>query len=84
MTTPAEPSTGVLVERIDYLRGDVRRVEEKVDNFKADIIRVERDIAARYITQDEFLPVKIIAYGFVALVCVGFVGLLLHSIGWKP
>lgn len=94
MTTPQDDhdwyeknqrqSNAVLVERLEYMRGDLKRIEGKIDGFEEKIIRVERDIAARYITQDEFLPVKIIAYGFVALVCIGFVGLLLHTIGWAP
>ncbi len=79
-----QPSNAVLVERLEAMRTDLRRIEGKFDSFESKIIQVERDIAARYITQDEFLPVKIIAYGFVALVCIGFVGLLLHSVGWKP
>lgn len=94
MTTPPDDrdwdeksqrqSNAVLVERLEYLRGDLRRIETKIDSFETKIIQVEQNIASRYITQDEFTPVKIIAYGFVALVCVGFVGLLMHTVGWRP
>lgn len=83
-SSPHEPNNAVLVERLQFMRDDLRRIENKIDSFEDKIIRVERDIAARYITQDEFLPVKLIAYGFVATVLLGFLGLLIHTIGWQP
>lgn len=71
------PPSAVLVERMENMRLDLRRIEVKIDAF-------EREFSGAYVTQDEFFPIKCIAYGFVAVILLGFVGLLLHTVGWKP
>jgi hypothetical protein len=81
---PQRMSNAVLVERLDFLRSDFRRIEIKIDNWEVKFSQIERDISARFITQEEFWPVKMIAFGFAGLILVGFVGLLIHTVGWQP
>jgi len=51
-----------------------KKIEKKIDGF---ILRVDKS----YVNRDQFLPVKIIAYGFVGLILVSvFSSILSKSI----
>jgi hypothetical protein len=85
-----------LDERFKILNSSVNHVHTKLDQVNKDIRRLDNDIRDDYIsrrefgefrvttiTQSEFWPVKVIVYGLAGSILMGFLGLLLITIGWR-
>jgi hypothetical protein len=54
-----------------------------ISYIKTTLIKIETLVRDKYVTKDEFIPVRNIAYGFVALVLVTVVGALLALVVHK-
>lgn len=52
-------------------------IQERLGNIQADIHDIKGDLRNRYVTQDQFRPVKAIVYGLVALSGGGIVAAVL-------
>jgi len=57
---PSEPPPGVIAERLEAIGRDVKRIEQNLEK--------------RYVTQEEFRPVRALMDGFVGLIMTGFIG----------
>lgn len=67
--THLSDSSQVLIH-IEYLRKEVGEIRNDIDN--------------KFVTSDEFMPVRMIAYGVVALVGTGIIGALITLIVRTP
>ncbi len=69
MTTRAnqQPTDGALLARID----------ERTAQLQRDMESIKALIESRYVTKNEFTPVKTVVYGLVAAVMTGVFGALL-------
>lgn len=53
------------------------RLDERMSNMSNDLAELKE----RYVTKDEFQPVRAVVFGGVALILVGFMGALLYITG---
>jgi hypothetical protein len=58
---------------VDLLAKDITYIKEKV-------VIIEKNLENKYVTQDQFAPVKNIVYGLVTLILIAVVGALLTLI----
>lgn len=62
MKSSQETAAGVatLSAAIEYIKDSIDKIEKKLDN--------------KYVTKDEFAPVKLIVYGLVGMILVAVIG----------
>lgn len=61
---------------------EMKRLEEKIENVAGDVAEIKRMVESKYVTQDQFWPVKTIAYGLVTFILIGFMGALVALV-WR-
>jgi len=60
-------------DRDEGSRGaEMRRLEENIKHVADDVAEIKRMVESKYVTQDQFWPVKTIAYGLVTFILLGF------------
>ena len=57
----------LLTQSIEYMRSDIKEIKDKLDN----------KLDNKYVSKEEFITVKTIVYGQVALILIAVVGALL-------
>lgn len=72
MTEDVAP--GVVLEQIKQIRRDVSKLEEQL---RLDTDKLERVLENKYVSQDQFRPVQLIAYGFASMVLTSVMGALI-------
>lgn len=60
------------------------RIDERTTVLVNEVHSMKRTLENKYVTQEEFRPVKLLTYGVVAIVCSGFFAGLLGMILVKP
>lgn len=74
-----------LESRLARIEERVNAIKESVDALPVAISELDARTEQTYITRAQFLPVQAIAYGFIGIVCTGFItalGMLLYHV--KP
>lgn len=71
---------------MDQNKNDHAAIKEAMSigfaQISSELREFKEEITTDYVRNESFLPVKVIAYGFVGIVMSGFVGLLL-TVVWK-
>lgn len=47
------------------------RIDERTKRLEEDMVGLKDQLTSRFVTKDEFAPVKTIAYTLVSVVCLG-------------
>lgn len=68
---------------LERLTGEVALVGKELARMEA-VNEKLRDLDDEKVSLVDFKPVKSIVYGLVAAILLGFLGLVLFAIGWKP
>lgn len=55
----------------------------RLDERMGHVIAKLENIEEKYVTRDEFAPVRAIVFGAVALILLAFMGAILYLTGWK-
>lgn len=53
------------------------RIDERTKRLEDDFLTLKDHITSKFVTKDEFQPVKAISYGLVGLICIAVVGALI-------
>ena len=53
---------------------------EKINNVQSDVKDIKVKLESKYVTQDQFEPIKKIVYGLVGLVLIAFAGGLINLV----
>lgn len=52
------------------------RIDERVVQLQADVKRLQETMESRFITREEFQPIRLVVYGLVGIVLLSFIGAL--------
>lgn len=55
----------------------------RLDERMGHVIAKLENIEEKYVTRDEFAPVRAVVFGAVALILAAFMGAILYLTGWK-
>ena len=63
---------------------EIKNIKNKINEIENAVLKLPEKITEtmekRYVSKDAFDPVRNIAYGLVAGVCLGFIGLIIYLI----
>ena len=76
----AELTAQKVVGRTEETTSRILLFSQTMEYIKSDIAEIKRKLDDKYVTKEEFETVKMIVYGLVSLILIGFVGALISLI----
>lgn len=53
------------------------RIDERTKRLEDDFVDLKAQLTSKFVTKEEFMPVKTICYSLVSIICIGVLGALI-------
>lgn len=87
----SEQERSIILARVPYICQDIKNINAVLSNIQGMMEQVKIDLDAKdarneskYVNQDQFWPVRVIAYGFSGTILTAFAGGLIYLVFHLP